>query len=454
MGLEVMELFKRGWLQQVLGEVVAAFTPDTRSRSAAEANALPTPRARARRYLKGIFRETGLLYGTPKGVAEAKDPKEALFAAVVKTLAHVALDVAVLADAAPAPRKEQLLLLFAATFGELGDAADIHRRIEQAGRSWPVPPRVWARVEERVEQQALTVTGDPYFGLVLHNGALYADAQLFGRLALAYFSRAKFPTEAAARRRRFSAGQKAVLVEVLIGLVCAERQPSLRARRAILGQIDDLRLPDEEAASVREFARQAFERPPSMKKVVKGVRSRDSKRFLLEQVVLASLVDGRRSAREVAWMRELGVALGVSKEEVHAVELQMAEFYRNNRQVVDVFTVAAGADVMGEELVDSMQRALEKNFRRLLKEVKETGELSVLLARAAAGHKLTREERKAMRAQLIDVAKAIPALAIFAAPGGILLLIALAKVLPFSLLPSSFQDEPEDGGGGGREQAG
>ncbi|WNZ63602.1 hypothetical protein QEG98_07750 [Myxococcus sp. MxC21-1] len=45
-----------------------------------------------------------------------------------------------------------------------------------------------------------------------------------------------------------------------------------------------------------------------------------------------------------------------------------------------------------------------------------------------------------MRAQLVDVAKAIPALAIFAAPGGILLLAALGKVLPFSLLPSAFQE--------------
>jgi hypothetical protein len=55
------------------------------------------------------------------------------------------------------------------------------------------------------------------------------------------------------------------------------------------------------------------------------------------------------------------------------------------------------------------------------------------------------------------VAKAIPALAIFAAPGGLLLLVALAKVLPFNLLPSAFQDEPapaspeEEGSDGGDE---
>ena len=37
-----------------------------------------------------------------------------------------------------------------------------------------------------------------------------------------------------------------------------------------------------------------------------------------------------------------------------------------------------------------------------------------------------------MRAQLVDLAKAVPALAIFAAPGGMLLLPLLAKLLPFN----------------------
>ena len=43
-----------------------------------------------------------------------------------------------------------------------------------------------------------------------------------------------------------------------------------------------------------------------------------------------------------------------------------------------------------------------------------------------------------MKVQLIDLAKAVPALAIFAAPGGMLLLPILAKVLPFNVLPSAW----------------
>jgi hypothetical protein len=85
---------------------------------------------------------------------------------------------------------------------------------------------------------------------------------------------------------------------------------------------------------------------------------------------------------------------------------------------------------------------LERNYHRFRREVRETGELYHLLSRAARRQPLTPEERRRMRAQLIDVAKVLPALAILAAPGGMLILIALGKVLPFNLLPSAFQDPP------------
>lgn len=439
-----MELGKRGWLAKLLEAQVAVHVPDQLSRSALEALALTSRPARARRYLKGIFRESGLLYGTPSLAAPSAGgaPEETLFLGVLRTLSRVALDVAFLCDAPPAPRREQLLLLLAATFGRLDDAGEVHHRIERASKSWPLPTKLWTKVEQALEERAMSLTGDPYFGLVLHNGATYADAQVFGRIALAYFTRSTFPHAAAERRLHFAAAQKALLVQVLVGLVCAERKPSFPTRRAILRQIDDLHLPRALASSVRTFTKKAFERPPSMRAVLKEVRSRDLKRFILEQTVLASLVDGMRSPQEVLWVKSLREVLGVSEADGKRIELEMAEFYARHRGVVDVFTVSAGADVMGEELVDSMQRTVEKNFQRLIQEVKETGELSVLLARAARGQKLTREERKAMREQLIDVAKVIPALAIFAAPGGILLLIALAKVLPFNILPSAFQDDP------------
>ncbi len=442
---------ERGWLKEVLLEVTRTHARDSTSQSVRAALDLPPGPGRARKYLRGILRESGLLYGTPS-VAEPKSltlatpsgPEEQLFLAVLRTCCRIALDVAILSDAPPGPRAEQLLGVLAAWAHRLDDAEDVHRRIERLHKVWPIPQKVWLRVEQALEERAQSLAADPYYGLVLHNGALYADATCFGRMAIAFFRRSDFPRGALERLNGFSDQQKALLVAVLIGLVVAERKPSFPARRAILRQIDDLHLPDELADTTRDFARRAFERPPSMKKVLSGVRSRDLKRFLVEQTLLASIVDGRRSEKEEAWTKGLAARLGFSAAEVKQSELALAEFYAKHRNVMDVFTLSTGAEVMGEEVVDSIAQQVRKNSRALWNEIRETGELSVLLARAARGQKLTVDEKRRMREQLIDVAKAVPALAIFTAPGGILLLLALAKVMPFDLLPSSFRDQPDE----------
>jgi DnaJ-domain-containing protein 1 len=434
-----MSLGAKGWLERLLREAAAGHRFEPGTAAAQAAMGLPRGPGRARRYLAVALRETGLLYGTPEVKQEAgAGAEEQLFLAVVRLLARLGLDVAELVEARPGPRAEQLLVLFAVLGGDVALAEQVHRKVEKTGAA---TARQWQQVEAALEQRAGSLAGDPYYGLVLHNGAVYADAHLFGRAATAYWTTAGFPREAMERRLWFAAQQKARLVEVLVGLVTAERRPGFPARRAILRQIDDLGLPGPLADSTRDFARRAFERPVALKRLTAGIMSRDAKRFLVEQTVLASLVDGRRSPREVEWTYALGEHLGFTRAQLSVIELEMAEFYRRHRGVVDVFRLSGGAEVLGEEWVDTMSAAVRKNYRALLQEVKETGELSRLLAKAARGQALTASEKRAMRSQLIDVAKAVPALAIFAAPGGILLLLALAKVLPFDLLPSAFREE-------------
>ena len=75
-----------------------------------------------------------------------------------------------------------------------------------------------------------------------------------------------------------------------------------------------------------------------------------------------------------------------------------------------------------------------------MKEIEETKELSELLVKATI-KPLTMEEKQKVHDQLMDIAKTIPALAIFVLPGGGVLLPILIKVLPFNILPSSFQEE-------------
>jgi hypothetical protein len=87
---------------------------------------------------------------------------------------------------------------------------------------------------------------------------------------------------------------------------------------------------------------------------------------------------------------------------------------------------------------DSMHEAAEG----IAREIHEAGELGVTLARLAQGDTLNEDERARMRVQLIDLAKVVPSLAIFAAPGGMLLLPIILKLLPFDMRPSAFQSRP------------
>src|SRR5690606_1784788 len=92
--------------------------------------------------------------------------------------------------------------------------------------------------------------------------------------------------------------------------------------------------------------------------------------------------------------------------------------------------------------VDRIVEEINVNAARVSQEIRETGELAVLLGKAARGQGLSREERRTAREQRVDPAKSGPSLAILAAPGGTRILAALPKVLPFNLLPRAFQSRP------------
>ena len=426
-----MAFGRSGWLMALLEAEVAQHQP-------LELRPGFSPRALARSHVREVLQDSGLLYGTPetRGADASGTPEERLFLAILRTLVQLALDLADIAGLGPERRAERMTVLFATWIGELELAEQLQQGLRRKG---VLPRRAVAKLEAALEARAISLGGDPVYGLLLHNGAAYVDAQLFAHLAYAAWMRKQLGLPQARRRLAVAARQKALLVEVLTALACAERPPSEAARRAILGQVASLGLPRALAATLRARVRQAFLERPDLDVLVRPVRGRPLRRFILQQTVLASLVEGRRSPAELAFLRALARALRISPEGLQEIEVEVAEFYAQHRSILDVFTVSDNATSLGDEWVGGMQRSLDDNVKALLLEARMMGELSVFLGKLAIGQQLTAEERRRMRQELIDLAKAIPALAIFAAPGGLLLLAALAKVLPFSLLPSAFQ---------------
>ncbi len=92
--------------------------------------------------------------------------------------------------------------------------------------------------------------------------------------------------------------------------------------------------------------------------------------------------------------------------------------------------------------VDEIKEAIQKNKKRLAKELTESKEL-VFLIKKSMTTSLSSEEKDKIKEQLLDICKAVPAFTVFMLPGGALLLPLLIKLIP-DILPSAFRENDEE----------
>lgn len=92
-------------------------------------------------------------------------------------------------------------------------------------------------------------------------------------------------------------------------------------------------------------------------------------------------------------------------------------------------------------LYDKLDLLIRTNLPKIEQEISETKELSSLLYKWSRYGKISAEEKKKIKVQMIDILKSIPALAIFIAPFGTIILYLCIKYLPFNILPSAFAPE-------------
>jgi hypothetical protein len=250
---------------------------------------------------------------------------------------------------------------------------------------------------------------------------------------------------ALARHAEYAALELALLVEAVSGLVGTSGVAPANAGAVRQRQLRRLGL---SGASLEE-ARRAVASPRAPEALALAAPAQ-VRPFLLEQLHLAVLrarLDGEGPAR---YVDAFATAAGLEPCVNAAARVEAAAQHDDHQVWFDAFDEGGGSswhafstewDVAADQMVERVSAAVTGNLDAVLTEIRETGQLGALLAKAAGGSKLTADERRKVRAQLIDLAKAVPALAIFAAPGGMLLLPLLAKLLPFKLMPSAW-DKP------------
>ncbi len=352
------------------------------------------------------------------------------------------LDLAALLEVPfePAIRRAELAAILAAGTGDVAGALKV------APRNGSVPAiALVRRTLARAGQHLLRVhfpAGDPEKGLPLYAGTIAIQRRLLARLALDYLRTGRLDPDDLVADLDQAREEALLLVEAMGGLAASDPVAPRPLRRVVTRQVERIGLDRERV----QAARAAAASPRDPEEIVQETPPR-FRHFLIEQLLLASLGMPAGSTPRAAYLARFAQAADIPAERLAAMQVDATAFHADHQAWFRAFglpveaegaLLAAEWNEFGERMMDKVAAAVTENIDAISLELRETGELGTLLAKAAAGQPLDATERKKVREQLIDLAKAVPALAVFAAPGGMVLLPLLTKLLPSGVLPSSF----------------
>lgn len=160
--------------------------------------------------------------------------------------------------------------------------------------------------------------------------------------------------------------------------------------------------------------------------------------YLLDIACMTVWEDKTLEYEESEFIFGIGKDLGFDEKQVARSLEEVTSFFKTNAQHIPFLKQDNLALQFYDSMTKSVRRMILRNRKRLLKEITESKELMNLISKATV-QELSKEERRRMQNQLLDIFKSIPSLAIFMLPGGAVLLPLFVKLIP-QLLPSAFDD--------------
>jgi len=438
-------LTDKRWLDQLLDEELIRHDPDqARARLPADVRAIaasPLDLAPAASLL--VARSLRRRIALPSSERAGASAAEEAFLDEIRAHIGLALDLALLRGDpfVRARRRAEIAAALAAAAGE--HALAIEAEPEQPGGASVRAVERATRAAAEALHARFYPPGDPAHTLPLHAGSVAVLRRRLARVVCGYHRDGRLVAAALARHGAYARRETMLLAESLAGLLSAAGRADERARAVRQRQVARLGLGRLETRA----ARHAIAVPRGPEAIAEAAPDR-VRGFLLEQLRLAQLGLKLVDEGAAAWVETFARAAALDPQAIAAAEIEAAAQHADHAEWLAALgdgggpgwqKLAADLDAATDEVVERVSIAVTDNLDALVTEIRETGELGQLLARAAAGGSLTQDEKRKVKAQLIDLAKAVPALAIFAAPGGMLLLPLLAKLLPFSLMPSAWE---------------
>ncbi|MDR2963845.1 MAG: LETM1 domain-containing protein [Bacteroidales bacterium] len=157
-----------------------------------------------------------------------------------------------------------------------------------------------------------------------------------------------------------------------------------------------------------------------------------------EYATLTIISDKNFSLWQEQFLNKLANHLSIKTFDTQHSIMLIQNFVIQHHETILYLNVKNSFDALSKNFTSQIHTFFVKNKVKLMNEVLESKELLELLWKAK-NERLTKDERRKVKEQIIDMVKTLPSLAIFMLPGGTFLLPILYKILPEELmLPSSF----------------
>ena len=165
-------------------------------------------------------------------------------------------------------------------------------------------------------------------------------------------------------------------------------------------------------------------------------------RYLLDMACLTVWEAHSLDYTESEFIFGIGKDLNFENSVISESINHVTEFFKLNVEIIPYLKEKNLAHQFYNSMGKVVKKLILRNSKRLHKELSQSAELVALISKSTI-RDLSREEKKKVQNQLLDIFKSIPSLAIFILPGGAILLPIFIKLIP-KLLPSAFDENRID----------
>lgn len=169
-------------------------------------------------------------------------------------------------------------------------------------------------------------------------------------------------------------------------------------------------------------------------------------RFILDVSILTVLSEEELTNDELIFLNTLCEHLGIPKNDLDENLGLIEGFLLKTGDEFEFMQDSASYEKVYSRMTKRWIKILMRNKDKLAAEIKDSKDL-IHLVKKGTSSELTKEEKELVRSHFKEIAKTIPALAIFMLPGGAILLPIILKIVP-DLIPSAFKSNTIEGADG------